>query len=77
MELIDHTSKACDDKMSMLDGEEIGSPPKKSKSIGNYGNANETGGVVQNNCAVMNTIGSTIGSVGESLRLAGITKVDE
>lgn len=58
----------------MLDREEIGSPPKKLKATENYGNANETGGFAHRKCTVMNTIGSEVGSVGEALRLPGITK---
>ena len=77
MEHVEHVSKACNDRMSILDREELGSPPKKLKASGNCGNANEAGGIVQNNCTVINIIGSIVGSVGEALKVAGIVKVDE
>lgn len=44
IECIDNVSKEYDDRMSMLDGEEIGLHPKKLKASGNY--ENEAGGVV-------------------------------
>ena len=76
MEHIEHAKKACNDRIDMLDGEELASPPKKQKSNGNYGNANEGVVVVQNKCAVINIIGSAVGSVGEALCSAGIAKED-
>ena len=77
MEWMEYASKACTDRMRMLDGEALDSPPKKLKVSGNYGSMNEAGGVAQSNCALTNTIGSTSGSVSEASRVAGIAKMDE
>ena len=46
IECMEHVSKVCDDRMSMLDEEEIGLHPEKLKASGNYGNENEAGRVV-------------------------------
>ena len=58
--------------MSMLDSEWLASPTKKQK----YNNANEGGVIFQNNCAVINVIGSTAGSTDNALRLTGDVKED-
>ena len=59
MEHMENTKK-CNDRMIILDGEELVSPPKKLKASGNYGNENEVGVVVQNNCTVINVICSAL-----------------
>ena len=53
---MENTNKACNDRMNMLDGDDLGSPPKKLKASRNYGSVNESGGFEQNNCTVINII---------------------
>ena len=72
MEHVEHSNWACTERMNMLDGEEQHSPPKKQKC----NNTNEGGGIVQNNCTIINIISSTVGSVGDALRLGGVVKED-
>ena len=82
LEHMEHSNKSCNDRMSMLDGEDVESPSKKQKFVSNTNEFISTsedkgGGVVQNNFTFINVIVSAGVSIGDALRNAGVVKEDE
>ena len=82
LEHMEHSNRSCNDRMSMLDGEDEESPEKKQKHINNTNEISSAsegrgGGVVQNNCTFVNIVSSTGVSNVDALRSAGIAKEDE
>ena len=82
LEHMEDSNKPCNDRMNMLDGEDMESPLKKQKCINDANAVSSTsegkgGGVVQNNCAFINVISATGVAIGDALRNAGVVKEDQ
>ena len=82
LERMEHSNKSCNDRMSMLDGEEEESPAKNQKHVKNENDVSSTskvkgGGVVQNNYTFINIVRSAGVSIGDALHNSGVVKEDE
>ena len=82
MENMEHSSKSCNDRMNMLDREDVQSLAKKQKLIDNTNADSSTskgkgGGVVQNNYTFINIISSTGITIGDALCNARVLKEDQ
>ena len=79
LESMEHSNKSCDDRMNVIDGEEEESTLKKQKFVSNANEVSNAiegggGGVVQNNCMIINIISSAGVSVRDALSDAVIAK---